>query len=339
MTRSGEDTVRSEDDAVEALLRQAAPRLLPPAEDERLVREEVFAAWQAVVGRRKRRRRAGYVAIAASVLLALAATLDVFRVTGDIAPDVATIGKQHGSIYLLDDQSAMLALGDRTSIAAGQTLVTAGGAGIGLTWHNGNGSLRIDENTRIELLSNDAVFLRSGRLYFDSGVVNLAGASVSAAGQLKVETDLGTVTHLGTQYMAAVDGASLTVSVREGEIEVDGRYIAREGEQLQRHGTAAPSIANIGSSGSAWAWTEAVSPRMEIDGKSTFEFLQWVARETGLELIFASSEAESMARAGRLMGTIDTAPREALETWMAGELLTATIEGQTIIVSLIAQEG
>jgi hypothetical protein len=233
----------------------------------------------------------------------------------------------------------MLALGDRTSIAAGQTLVTAGGAGIGLTWHSGHGSLRVDENTRIQLLSERAVFLHSGRLYFDSGRVAMAGNSGSGAGNFQVETEFGRVTHLGTQYMTAIDRSSLTVSVREGEIEVDGRFIAREGEQLQRHGTAVPSITNIGSSGRAWAWTEAISPSMNIDGKSTFEFLQWVARETGLELIFDSPEAESMARAGRLMGTIDTAPRQALEIWMAGEMLTATIEGQAIIVSLIVPKG
>jgi hypothetical protein len=339
MTILGEDTVRSEDDAVEALLRQAGPRPLPPAEDERLVRDAVFAEWQAVVGRHNRRRRAGYFAIAATVLLALAAVLDLFRVTGDLAPQVATISKQNGAIYLLGEQSAMLELGDRTSIAAGQTLVTAGGAGIGLTWHSGNGSLRIDENTHIELLSEDTVFLHSGRLYFDSGGVAMLGDPVRAAGYFKVETEFGRVTHLGTQYMTAVDGDSLTVSVREGEIEVDGRFIAREGEQLQRHGTAIPSITNISASGRAWAWTEAMSPSMDIDGKSTFEFLQWVARETGLELVFASPEAESMARAGRLMGTIDTAPRQALEIWMAGEMLTATIEGQTIIVSLITPAG
>jgi hypothetical protein len=339
MTKPGEDAIRSDEDEVVTLLHQAAPRLVPPAEDKRLVRDAVFAEWQAVVGRRRTRRRAGYFAIAATVLLALAASLDVFRVAGDIAPDVATISKQHGSVYLLGDRSEMLGLGDRTSVTVGQTLITASGAGIGLSWQNGNGSLRVDQNTRIELLSPDTVFLRSGRIYFDSGTAPVTAGSVSAASGFNVETEYGRVVHLGTQYMTTVQGGSLTVSVREGEIEVDGRFIARAGEQLQLQGNSVPSITNIIGSGSAWAWTEAVSPSIDINGKSTFEFLHWVARETGLELIFESPEAEAMGRAGRLVGTINTTPREALEIWMAGEMLTATIEGQTIIVSLIAPEG
>lgn len=326
----------AEDLAVEALLEHALPRPSPPARVESIVRAAVHDEWKAVSGRYRRRKRLGEMGLAAAVLVALGLAFNVFRVNGIAAVEVATIDKEHGSIYVLGEQSELRELPDLTTVVAGQTIVTGSGSGVGLRWRSGNGSLRIDENSRVEFLSAGSVRLLSGRVYFDSQpVAAITGSGINSAGFV-VETEFGPVAHVGTQYMTAVDKDRLTVSVREGEVRVGGRYSAVAGQQLQLNGTAPPSVTNVSHSGSAWEWTEEVAPRLDIgDGRSTYEFLQWVGRETGLEVRFASPEAEAIAHAGELRGTIATSPRKALDVWMAGELLRTEINDGKIVVSAI----
>jgi ferric-dicitrate binding protein FerR (iron transport regulator) len=324
----------SADDAVEVLLQQAAPRLSPPIVDERLVREAVRAEWQAVTGRRNVRRRIGHFAIAATVLLALAATFNTFRVVGVVPQPVATISKSHGSIYLLGEQSELHQLPDLASISVGETIVTGGDAGVGLEWHGG-GSLRIDANTRVEFQSPNSVYLQSGRIYFDSQTTQLIAGTAdnlrapfhTASGSphsdpaLEFETVHGTVTHLGTRYMTYSDEDTLSVSVRDGEVVVDGPYFdgtAVAGQQLTISGTGRPALANVASYGGAWEWIEAIAPAAQLDGKTVHEFLRWVSYETGLELSFESSLAEQVADRELLRGTVETGPMNALRVWMMG---------------------
>ena len=281
------------------------------------------------------RRRLGRLAIAASVLVAVAAAFNTFRINGVAPVEVATISKEHGSIYLLGERSELRELPDLTSISAGQTIVTGNSAGVGLRWGRGGGSLRIDANTQLEFLSPVSVRLIRGRIYFDSRALDAVTGSGVDAADFVVETERGKVSHVGTQYMTEVKSGTLTVSVREGEVRVDKRYSAAAGQQLRLADLAAPSVTNVSRFGSAWQWIEAMAPRLDVDGRSTYDFLQWVGRETGLEVSFASQEAENIAHSGELRGTVATTPRQALEIWMDGELLETKIAGGKIIVSAI----
>lgn len=313
MSKSGEEYTVRQGDTVEALLGRAEPRRAPPADDEQEVREAVRAEWQAVTGKYRARRQVARFAVAASVLLAAALTFNAFRDTGIAPGDVASIDKRHGSIYLLGEQSELTELVDLATVATGQIVVTGAESGIGLAWHNG-GSLRMDEATIVDFVGADAVFLREGRVYFDSQ---------ETSASFTVETAHGTVSHLGTQYMTAVDRLRLTVSVREGEISIDrssGTDSAFAGQQVQIVGGAAATITNIGRSGTLWEWVEATAPTLDFSGRSTYEFLHWVARETGYGIVFEDGEAERIAREGRLVGTIPGLdPRRELEVRMLGE--------------------
>jgi hypothetical protein len=343
------------DDGVEALLQQVAPRLAPPIIDERRVREAVRAEWQSVTGRRIVRRRIGHFAIAATVLLALAATFNTFRVVGVAPQQVATISKSHGPIYLLGEQSELHQLLDLTSISAGETIITGGDAGIGLEWHDG-GSLRIDANTRVEFQSPNLVYLQSGRIYFDSQMTPLiastsenlrepfhkAPESPHSGPALEFETVHGTVTHLGTRYMTYSDEDTLSVSVRDGKVVVDGQHFdgtAVAGQQLTISGTGRPALANIPGYGGAWEWIEAIAPATQLDGKTVHEFLRWVSYETGLELRFESSLAEQVANAELLRGTVEAEPMNALRVWMMGVDLDWHVEGGVIYVNKINSDN
>ena len=92
----------------------------------------------------------------------------------------------------------------------GQVVETRTNSALGLVWGSG-GSLRLDEDTRLEFIDEKTVFLYRGRVYFDS--IHSDGSDSTS---LVIKTSQGVVTHIGTQYMASIDGDELIVSVREG---------------------------------------------------------------------------------------------------------------------------
>lgn len=334
MSKSSEELLMRGDKAIEELLEHAAPRPTPPSEDESMVRDAVYAEWQAATGRVRVRQRMTYFAVAATVLLGIAVLFNALQVT-DVQPvQVATISKSHGSIYLLGDQSALEQVNDLKSISAGEVIVTGEDAGIGLEWGNG-GSLRVDKNTRIKFASKDSVYLESGRIYFDSRPSQLV-AAITGSG-FEITTDHGSVRHLGTQYMTYADTDRLSVSVREGEVVVDGTYVdeavAAKGQRVTVSGGARPVVVNINGYGEAWDWIETTAPDADVDGKSVDEFLKWVGRETGLQVSYESSAAEQKARDGILKGSVDMDPRDELNFRMLGEDLDYRIDGGTIYVS------
>jgi len=324
------------DKAIEELLEHAAPRSTPPTEHESMVRDAVYAEWRAVTGRVRMRQRMTFFAVAATVLLGIAVSFNALQVTDVQSVQVATISKSHGSIYLLGDQSVLNQVTDLESISAGEVIVTGEDSGIGLEWGNG-GSLRIDKNTRIRFTSEDSVYLESGRIYFDSRPSQLV-AAITGSG-LEITTDHGSVRHLGTQFMTYADTERLSVSVREGEVAVDGVYVeeavAVKGQRLTVSGGARPVVVNINGYGEAWDWIENTAPSADVDGKSVDEFLKWVGRETGLQVSYESSAAEQKARDGILKGSIDMSPRDELRFRMSGEDLDYRIDGGTIYVSAI----
>lgn len=342
MSNTSETIVTRGDEAVEHLLEKAAPRPTPPSEDEQIVRDAVYAEWQAVTGRVKTRQRMTYFAIAATVLLGLAVTFNALQVVDVQAVQVATISKSHGSIYLLGEQDEHQEISDLSNISAGQVILTGNGAGIGLEWGKG-GSLRVDENTRIEFTSAESVYLHSGQIYFDSQPSELTAAITGSGSEVavdfEIETDHGTVNHLGTQYMTLADTQKLSVSVREGRVSVDGTYVnkavARAGQQMTVSGGAQPSVVDINGYGAAWDWIEATAPTVQVDGRTVDEFLNWVGREMGLQVVYDSAAAKDKAQNGILKGNVDMIPRDELSFRMSGEDLNYRIDGGTIKVSAI----
>jgi hypothetical protein len=63
------------------------------------------------------------------------------------------------------------------------------------------------------------------------------------------------------------------------------------------------------------------------------ELLEWVSRETGLQLRFESAGAEELARKELLKGEIDAPPTNALRLWMMSVDLDWRIDDGVIYVS------
>ncbi|MBT8102359.1 MAG: FecR family protein [Gammaproteobacteria bacterium] len=333
MSNFNQSTDLPSDDALEQLLRRASPRPMPPQADEASVREAVRTEWRKVSSKHRTRRRMASLAVAATVVLGVFAAFNLLRVPGVEAVQVAAIEKSIGSIYLLGDSSELRETRDLSSVLSGQTIVTGDQAGIALAWGAG-GSMRMDENTRLEFIDNETVYLKAGRIYFDSRPSSLI-AGVADAERLVVRTDHGEVAHLGTQFVTGVDDRALTVSVREGQVSIDGQYhrhVASSGEQVTFSGRQRPTVLSISRAGEGWNWVSQMSPSPDVDGKPLYEFLLWACRELGLEIHW-EGQAEQVAHAAILKGSIDSEPAEAMRLRLASADLEWRINDGVIYVS------
>lgn len=317
------------DNSLEQLLSKATPRPVPDEAHTAAAREALRAEWKSVTGRHRSRRRLLHFAVAASVLVAVFSLFNTLRVPAVDLVQVAAIQKSFGSIYFVSDQSIVTPHDSQQNIHLGETISTGDDAGIALAWLGG-GSLRLDENTTIEFRDASSVYLREGQVYFDSTPSNLiAGAHNADPGSFVIATAYGRVTHIGTQFVTGVDDKMLKVSVREGRVDVEGRYYQRtaeRGQQLQFAGRQQPQTLSFDEYGDAWNWVAERSPVVDVDGRTLPEFLNWVSRELGREVVY-SDEARKIAmdpETNKLVGSVLDEPTEALRMRM----LTAGLHAQ-----------
>jgi len=333
MERNKEIKELRSDEAFAELLGKVPPRSAPPAADEALIREAVHAKWQLVSGRHVRRRYITSFALAASVLLAVFATLNLLRdpVSEIRNQQMATIEKQFGDISV----NARIAGDVEMAVIEGGAVVETGSeSGLALGWHDG-GSLRIDENTMVVFEAVNQIYLEYGRVYFDSreGPLSLQPAK-SGAVKLSIRTDHGVVRHLGTQYMTRVGADELVISVREGVVSIDGHVTARAsaGQQFAISGSGELSISETNGIDD-WEWVEDATPAVNLNGRFVAEALEWVSRESGRSISYASEGAEMLANQAQLRGDMELPPTRALEIFMMTVDLNARIEGEVIVVS------
>ena len=308
--------------ALEELLSKAQPRPLPPQQDEELIRQAVRAEWDHVTKRRIRTRRVTQFALAAAVLLAVFVSLNGLRgpLDGKQLQQLASIEKQFGIITMLNN---------------GQAVETGEEAGLTLAWNDG-GSLRLDQNTRVEFESGSEIYLQSGRIYFDSmpsGIPTVRTDPDKA--KLTIRTDAGTVRHFGTQFITQTDGDELSVMVREGRVSIEGSHVnktATTGQKLTVTRDGQTSVHDVELTGGDWQWIEKTSPSFTLDNRPIIEFLTWVSRETGKPLKFESLAAETVAREKGLYGVADMEPSRALRIYMQTTALDWRIENGVIII-------
>jgi ferric-dicitrate binding protein FerR (iron transport regulator) len=318
-----EQDLRSER-ALKELLSKAPPRPTPPQQDEELIRQAIRAEWDQVTKRRIRTRRVTQFALAASVLLAVFVSLDALRgpFDGKQLRQLASIEKQFGIITMLNN---------------GQAVETGEGAGLTLAWNDG-GSLRLDQNTRVEFESGSEIYLQSGRIYFDSMPSGIPSVRTDPdKAKLTIRTDAGTVRHFGTQFITQTDGDELSVMVREGRVSIEGSHVNKTatvtvGQKLTVTRDGQTSVHDVELTGGDWQWIEKTSPSFTLDNRPIIEFLTWVSRETGQPLRFTSSAVEDIVKEKELRGVADKEPSLALPFYMQLTGLNWVIKDGEIVV-------
>ena len=303
------DEVDKLDQALEQMLGRADPRPTPSSEGTKRAKQTVRKEWEAVSRRRITRRRLVMLATAATVALGFTLAWQSWWVPDSLPVQVASIEKSIGTLFVAGDDASLETAGDLQILHTKQVIVTDIGSRVALAWGTG-GSLRVDENTRLTLNSENSVYLDRGRIYFDSVTDNGEPA------ELTIKTRHGDLIHIGTQYMTEVTDDTLVVSVREGSVSVKGNYHQRTtdaGTQVRLTGRNVPETLNIGTYGAMWQWIEHVTPGPISHGKNLRDLIEWISRETGRDYRFENAAVEIAVDEGDASGDLSQNPSAALE--------------------------
>jgi ferric-dicitrate binding protein FerR (iron transport regulator) len=306
------------------LLRAAGPRARPSPEVEAQIRAAVEAEWRAMTESRARRRRVSTWAMAAGVAVAAVGVWIARPLYMPGSGPVASMARVEGTVEFRSGGSRDWApLAVNAQLHDGDELRT-GSAGRAAVKLASGVALRLDNTTRVALNDLHHARLRRGGVYVDSGVT---GADPSR--ELELDTPVGAVRHLGTQYQARVSDGSLEVGVREGLVAIDAhgqQTVGRAGEMLTLKGGLTTRNA-LAANADAWGWASAIAPPFEIEGRSVDEFLAWAGRETGRQVVYSSAEAAQRARAIVLKGsTQGLTPDDAVSAVLATTPLHPAID-------------
>lgn len=313
-------------DKLAELVAKAGPRTAPPAALEAEVRAAVHAEWLHLTQARKVRQRHRWLSAAAVLLVAAGTGWLTLRMntdaTGPTAPLIATVTQWHGAAVLND-----AALNVRSEIHGGDSLHTQADGSLRVELSNGI-SVRIDRNTQLRWLDSDELQLQQGAVYVDSA---------DNAAALTIHTAQGDVTHLGTRYLIETDAQRLRVAVREGRVAIQTgttEVTVDSLQQVQLTGEGSVQRSDLSMNDDLWQWADTLAQPFALENRSVAEFLQWVSRETGYELRYASSDIQQTATRTLLHGEQTTqTPLQALQTVLAATDFRVSVQDRHLLIT------
>jgi ferric-dicitrate binding protein FerR (iron transport regulator) len=289
--------------------RQPAPEIIRARAFSRL-----HDHWRKTTRRQRVLRVAGPWAMAAGVLLSIAFVLNLGDIGPQVAPiSVASVNRVTGETAIqLTTSAGQTAIQPNIELSTLAELVTGDDSRIALTWNEG-GTLRLDTNTSVALVSPTEIRLNRGAIYYDS--YDYESQSNARADAITITTPFGEISHVGTQFSVRMQENSLLLRVREGTAKVTGDFetslISEEreglfdsqGKTLEQH---------VNPYGESWRWAEEIAPLYSASGKSPKEVLAWIGRETGRKLVYASPESLALAQSQKISGLENVSPEQAL---------------------------
>lgn len=321
---------REKDDDISRLVRLAGPR---PAVSEAVshrVHAAVRTRWRQNVDARRRRRM---LLATAAVLAGLAIVTMVERGLRPRAADPGPAASRVAAAIL-----ERVIGGELWSAGGGPPHTLAAGADVGEnTWLEtretgraalrtpGGASIRIDTNTRLQILSSSIILLDRGSLYVDTATADRA--------PLEIRTAHGVVTHLGTQFEVQAGPDVTRVRVREGKVVIvraTDRREATAGTELAAGNEGRLVRRDVPIFGPDWYWVEQAAPEFKIEGQTLEALLHWTARETGWTIRFASGDTARSVAGIRLHGSsAGLTPSETLDAVLPTCNLSLRLEDGT----------
>ena len=196
-------------------------------------------------------------------------------------------------------QPRALEAGDEVPLESRLTTDDGGRAAIRLA--SGH-SVRLDGETSIRLLDAGSIALDEGAIYVDSGL------EARSATPLDVHTPLGLVREIGTQFEVRLEGDSVRVRLREGAVVVhhgNQTHEVQGGSELELDPDGSVTRRELSTYGPVWEWVVGITPALDLEGRTTRTFLDWVARERGWTLVFADEAVARSADEIVLGGTVE----------------------------------
>lgn len=303
-------------DRVGELIRAAGKRPVPSDEDYGRVLTAAHAAWQAKVRTTRRRRRMLAVAASLAAVVVLGAGIGAWL---EPAGPAASVVRLVGAVDVrLDGSDAWRALGPAEMVAGDTRIRTRSGGRAALDV--AGVSLRVDEQTELVIESRQRMSLETGTVYVDS--------SLGSAG-IGIDTAVGLLRDVGTQFEVRSSADGLRLRVREGRVQLISDDLPQDVETAASEELAIDRQGNMRRQSFPpvhpdWAWAETLAASPDLDGRSAYDALRWVARETGRRLVFADPVAELRARNAILSGgrpDANLTPSEVLQ------IVTGTVDG------------
>ena len=308
------DSTDANDEMLSEIFEHASPRPQPSSEIQERAYATLRDEWLEISSKRRTQRRIMAWSLAATVLIA--AVLGFRNISPVDTPPhavVAELVRVSGNSVVANKQpiTASTQLGAAMSLSPGDTIETGARSLVAMSWNVG-GSLRLDQNTHIEIVSGEAVRLIKGAVYFDS---RQFGQPVNPQLEFAIETPYGRVTHVGTQFLLQMDSNRLAVSVREGEVRIDGPNV----ENVAVYSGSAMTFTSggdwwrepVAAHDDRWDWAAEAAPTLQLKGRTHKEFFDWIGRETGREISYRSDFAKQNADA-ELVGIDSLGPTQAL---------------------------
>jgi ferric-dicitrate binding protein FerR (iron transport regulator) len=299
------------DDMIATLLRLAGRRPAVPAEITSRVRTAVHDEWLQQTRSRSRMR---WIGVAAALVIAIATATLMMTMTKH-APQataakaiVATVQSINGGA--ISDRGL---IESGATILAGQSVETAQSAAASLQW--GRATLRLAGGTRVRFDSARRVSLDRGTLFV---------ASAHEHG-LVVQTPLGAITDVGTEFEVRLEGGHVRVRVREGRVDLRSQT-ATAGTELDadaNHVVARP----ISRTGDEWEWIVRAAPPLRLEGRRLREVVGVAAREKGLSVAWPKNAGDPL-----LHGGVPLAPDEAMDAALAASGLTSRVNNDQLVI-------
>lgn len=301
--------------------RNTASEAATPAADRRRTRRPVFdwlGFWL----------RPG-LAVAAAAAIAIGVGSLVGR-SPDVAPVVlASLGRTIGDVSIRTPDGELVSRpAAGMALVGGTRLVTGDDAGVALRLASGE-SVRLNADTEIVLAAAGNVELAAGTLYLDSDPDSANAAAVV------VTTRYGDVRHIGTQYEVDVGESRLRVRVREGAVAIATdaeRVVGNAGEQVVVPPGGDAVTTEFARTDPAWEWTAALAMLPEAPAYPVSDVLGWVARQTGREVEYASTDGEQRAATLELNGVAGLTPDEIIEVVQSTTNLAVRLDETRIVV-------
>jgi ferric-dicitrate binding protein FerR (iron transport regulator) len=249
------------------------------------------------------------------------------------AGPIASLARVVGDVQLHTGDGRWIPLAAGSVLNPGAVIRTGRDGRAALHMKDGV-ELRLDSGTRVAFNDASDASLSQGAVYVDSG----PDAGVPAA-DFELETPLGNVRHLGTQYEARLRDQDLRVGIREGRVEVSGARgtVLGSAGELLTVGAGGTSRSRLAPTAPDWKWVSDVTPPFSIEGRSVDDFLSWAARETGRKVVYASALVEQQARSVTLSGTVEgLAPEQAVSAVLSTTSLRPEVEGEQIRIDATA---
>ena len=162
--------------------------------------------------------------------------------------------------------------------------------------------LRINQNTILKVDGLENIQLASGEVYFD--------ADNAIQSHMKINTDFGSITHIGTRYAVKVKNNELQVAVRNGKVNLEknnDQQIIDGGNKISMSSSGAITKSTIQRHDPSWNWATKASQPFEGQNKTLHDYIVWFAHENGYEVDWNNNESgTSLVRLSGKLPNVDS---------------------------------